>query len=89
MELFSHIDVDFSGSISVEERCPAVRQPCLEPDFQPQRYSNKNKGISTRSKKLLVAPGITTSNKDATSKKGISTRSQKGLFSDLRKRFHP
>ena len=32
--------------------------------------SFRNKGIATRSKKLLVSPGITTRNKDATRSKG-------------------
>ena len=38
-----------------------------------EAIASSNKGIATRSKKLLVAPGHTTSNKNATKSKGITT----------------
>ena len=61
--------------------------------FRLEAIAISNKGIATSSKKLVVAPGITTSNKNATrleaiaiSNKGIATSSKKlrsGLLFNL------
>ena len=55
---------------------PGVTHPTYSEERETYFHSFEPIGIATRSKKLLVAPGITTRNKDATS--GKDATSSKG-----------